>query len=136
MVFIVNDLLRLTEAEDVGFQIHKENLNLRASIAEVMVAFEDEASRKDLSIQGEYDYAVPGTVKIDPSGLRKVLSTLLGNVLQNSKSGNILVKLHHIDNTEANHLIAISFKDEGVGLSEEELDRCASCIEIAIWGKG
>jgi signal transduction histidine kinase len=63
LVFIVNDLLRLTEAEDVGFQIHKENLNLRASIAEVMVAFEDEASRKDLSIQGEYDYAVPGTIR-------------------------------------------------------------------------
>jgi len=122
LVSVINDLLNLTEAEDTDFQIYEVNVDLNVMISEVVAAFKDETERKNLSVQVEHDIAVPRKVRCDPNRLRQVLSNLLANAVQNSDSSNIYINLDYINTTEANSLIRISFRGEGAGLLEHELD--------------
>jgi CheY-like chemotaxis protein len=122
LVFVVNDLLQLTEAENADFHIHEDNVDLRSILSEVVAAFRDEASRRNLDVRIEDDKAVPQLVRCDPAGLRQVISNLLANGLQSSQDGYIDVGLQQIQTTHTNSVIKIFFKDEGTGLSEQQLD--------------
>jgi len=122
LVFVVNDLLNLTEAEDTSFQIQESNIDLRSIVAEVVRAFEDEATRRSLEIIVEDDPAVPQLLRCNPSGLRQVISNILANSIKSSTNGRIHIGLKHILSAESSFMIQINFKDEGMGLSEEQLD--------------
>jgi two-component sensor histidine kinase len=122
LVFVVNDLLYLTEAEKASFEVREENVDLRSMLSEVVATFRDEASRRNLHISIEDDLIVPERIRCDPIGLQQVVSNLLANGLQSSETGRIIVSLRHIEATEASSTIQISVKDEGIGLSEHQLD--------------
>jgi nitrogen-specific signal transduction histidine kinase len=122
LVAVVTDLLNLTEAEEVDFHAHEDNVDLSVIIAEVVSAFKDETLRKSLKVHVAQDPSVPRLVRCDPSGLRQVLSNLVANAIQSSEAGNIYITLEHPRTIEADPLIKITIKDEGIGLSEQELD--------------
>ncbi|TVY83041.1 Cyanobacterial phytochrome B [Lachnellula suecica] len=124
LVFVVNDLLRLTEAENADFNAHEDNLDLRAMSQEVIAAFKDESERKKLKIQFEDDVEIPQTIRCDPSGLRQVLSNLMANAIEHSNSGGgpVQVGLKLLNITDTKLLIEVSFQDRGSGLSEQDLD--------------
>jgi signal transduction histidine kinase len=122
LLTVVNDLLNLTEAENADFDVHEDNIDLRVMLSEVIDAFKNESSRRGLTFQQDCDSAVPRLLRVDPNGLRQVLSNLLTNAIQNSESGKIYISLNHVKTTEAQSVVKITFKDEGVGLSEHELD--------------
>ncbi|KAF4628477.1 hypothetical protein G7Y89_g9679 [Cudoniella acicularis] len=103
-------------------EIHEENIDLRSILSEVVVAFKEEALRRNLHIKTEDDQAMPQLVRGDPSGLRQVVSNLLANALQSSDGAHINIGLQHIKTTQTNLVIRISFTDHGIGLSEEHLD--------------
>lgn len=122
LVFVVNDLLHLTEAEGGSIAVHEANVNLRSMISEVAAAFKGELDRKGLETELQVEAAVPQIVKCDPNGLRQVLSNLLANAVQGSDQGCIRIALSHVTTTESNLSVHISVKDEGLGLSEQQLD--------------
>lgn len=123
-MFVVNDLLRLTQAENADFHAHEDNLDLRTMCHEVIIAFKDESARKKLDVGFEDDEQVPQNVRCDPSGLRQVLSNLMANAIQNSSSegGSIEVSVKLLNTTDTKSLIEIAFQDRGSGLSEQDLD--------------
>ena len=122
LVFVVNDLLNLTEAEDTTFQIQESNVDLRSTLAEIIVAFEDEAIRRNLDIAIEDDPAIPELLRCNPSGLRQVLSNLLANSIKCSSNSRIRIVLKQVSSTDSSYVIQINFQDEGTGLSEQQLD--------------
>lgn len=122
LVFVVNDLLNLTEAEDGVYATYEDDVDLRSMVAEVIRAFQRESDRKGLEVGFQDDAAVPRIVRCNPDGLRQVLSNLLANAIQYSDQGHIYIGLYHIEDAEGNPSIRVSFQDEGVGLSELQLD--------------
>lgn len=122
LVHVVNDLLNLTEVEGTAFDTYEENVDLRATVADVAAAFRDEATRKKLDIRLNNDPAIPHLVRCEPTGMRQVISNLLANGVQNSENGQINISMEHIETTQTNVSIKISFADHGRGLSEEQLD--------------
>ena len=122
LVFAVNDLLNLAQAEDYDFNVNEDNVDLKAMISDLINVFETESARRGLKLILEDDTAVPKLVRCDPTGIRQVISNLLANAIQNSDTGNVQIGLEHISSSEASTLIEISIKDDGSGLSEEQLD--------------
>jgi signal transduction histidine kinase len=124
LIFVVNDLLHLTEAEDGEHAAtHEDNVDLRSTMNEVICAFRSESARKNLQVDVVDDAAIPQIVRSNPAGLRQVLSNLLANAIQYSNGGHIRIALQRLSTTEDNSSIRISFEDEGVGLSEQQLER-------------
>ena len=95
LVFLVNDLLQLTEVEKADFQIHEDNVDLRSTVSEVVAAFRTEEARRNLEIRIKNDEAVPQEVRCDPGGMRQVISNLLANALQSFDGGCINIGLQH-----------------------------------------
>jgi len=122
LVFQVNDLLSLTEAEDSNFNTHEENIDLRSMLQEVINSYKDRASRPELQIELHDDLHIPTIVRCDPSMLRAVISNLLANAIQHSGGDQISIQLEQIDSSDTNDLVEMSFQDNGCGLSEQALD--------------
>jgi signal transduction histidine kinase len=92
LVFQVNDLLNLTEAEDSDFNTHEDNVDLRNMAMEVIGSFKEGPIGEKLDISLEDDGNVPRVVRGDPSMLRQVMSNLLANSIQHSVGGVTSVK--------------------------------------------
>jgi signal transduction histidine kinase len=92
LVFQVNDLLNLTEAEDSDFNTHEDNVDLRNMAMEVIGSFKEGSMGEKLDISLEDDSNVPRLLRCDPSMLRQVISNLLANSIQHSVGGVISVK--------------------------------------------
>ena len=122
LVFVVNDLLSLTEAEDISFKVNEEDVNITGMISEVIASFKDEADKKNIEVVLDPDQAIPTVVRCDATRLRQVVSNLLANAIQNSEDGIVRIELKLFTTTEAKTLIEISFLDWGIGLSEQQLD--------------
>ncbi|KAH6713916.1 PHY3, histidine kinase-group VIII protein [Leptodontidium sp. MPI-SDFR-AT-0119] len=122
LVFQVNDLLSLTEAEDSDFNTHEENIDLRSMLQEVINSYEDRSSRPGLQLELCDDLHVPTIVRCDPSMLRSVVSSLLANAIQHSGGNHVSIKLEQISSTDASNLVEMSIQDNGCGLSEQALD--------------
>ena len=123
LVFVVNDLLSLTDVEDIDFKIHKDNVNLKQMISEVITAFQDETARRRLHIVLHADEKVPDIVRCDPAGFRQVISNLLTNAIEHGSGDTIKIELLYLSSTDSNILIEAAFQNEGKGLTEAELDR-------------
>lgn len=122
LVFVVNDLLSLTEVEEVEFKVHEENVELRRVVSDLSEAFKEECGRRDMVIELHDDEEVPEKVRCDPAGLRQVCSNLLTNAIQHGRGKLIQIGLRHLSTAESHTLIEVFFQDEGVGLSEKQLD--------------
>lgn len=130
LVFVVNDLLSLTEVEDVDFKMHEDNVNLKRMVTELMAAFKDESKRRNMEIELHEDETVPNIVRCDPAGLRQVLLNLLTNAIEHGLSGKVIkIELKSLSATDGNTLVEIAFQDEGEGLSEQELDSIFQDLE-------
>ncbi|KAH7346416.1 PHY3, histidine kinase-group VIII protein [Rhexocercosporidium sp. MPI-PUGE-AT-0058] len=122
LVFQVNDLLSLTEAEDTNFNTHEENIDLRSMLQEVINSYKDRSCRPELQLDLRDDVHVPTIVRCDPSMLRTVVSNLLANAIQHSGGNRISIELEQLNSTDTNNLVELSFQDNGCGLSEQALD--------------
>jgi CheY-like chemotaxis protein len=122
LVFVVNDLLSLTEVEGIDFKNHEDNIDLRQVITDLTGAFKDKASNRVLEINLTDDEAIPTVVRCDPAGLRQVLSNLLTNSIEHGTGDVVNIELTHLSATEENDLVEIAFQDKGKGLTEAELD--------------
>lgn len=123
LVLVVNDLLRLTEAESGEVAAHEDDIELRSFASDVIASFKDGLNKKTIHIRFQDDSSDPQIVRCDPGGLRQVLSNLLAHAAHNSDIGSIIVvTLARIETTENNDLVCISVKDEGQGLLEGQLD--------------
>jgi len=122
LVFVVNDLLRLTEAESGGPSAHEDNVDLRSMLSEIIAAFKGELEKRSINVRPQDEAAVPRIIRCDPNGLRQVLSNLLANATNCSEGGCISVSLRRIEVAQDTFSIQISVEDEGQGLSEQQLD--------------
>jgi CheY-like chemotaxis protein len=129
LVFVVNDLLNLTEIEDVNFNIHEENVDLRNLLCEVITAFQAEAAKRHLTVDLDANLFASWTVRTDPTSLRQVVSNLLANAIKYSNRGHVQVHMDEVIKAESNTTIEISFEDEGSGLSEQHLNTIFQSFE-------
>lgn len=127
LVFAANNLLSLTEAEEIDFKDHEENVNLRRMITDLCKAFKAGGTKRNLEIHD--DEAIPEYVCCDPTGLRQVLSNLLTNSIEHGCGKLIQIGLRHLSTAESHTLIELFFQDEGKGLSEKELDSIFQDLE-------
>ncbi|KAM3087730.1 hypothetical protein ACMFMG_001806 [Clarireedia jacksonii] len=128
LIFVVNDLLSLTEVEEDAFEFSHDTVLLDDMMTEVIEAFHDECHKKNLTIKFDENTDTPSMIKCDGVRLRQTISSLLSNTVKHSSGGDVTVGLKNAPNestqatTEARTPIEIYFENHGSGLTELELD--------------
>ena len=122
LIYVIDDLLNLTKAEDGPVNSPAEIFDLGATVSEVITAFRKEAMRKGLDLTVSTHPGIPEMVKGDASRLRQVLSNVTSNAFQNSMNGGIKVDIRPLSHKPDSSVIGITVQDLGVGMSENQLD--------------
>ncbi|KAL4750635.1 hypothetical protein BDW72DRAFT_110997 [Aspergillus terricola var. indicus] len=124
LIYVINDLLDLTNVEKGQSLIKDEPFNLPTTFNEATTMFENEAKRKGLNYKVLSRPGIPETVIGDQRRVRQSISNLISNAVQNTSSGGVTVEVWHApgegDTDKATVKIAVL--DTGRGISSSTLE--------------
>lgn len=115
MINIVGDLLVLSELEEKGSRLEKEDVDVRALAENVVRIFEKPAREKGLTLSVE---AAPGLPPLmaDPYEIERLLLNLVDNGVKYTDKGGVAVRLA----AEGDRFI-IEVADSGIGIDSEHI---------------
>ncbi|WP_064092594.1 two-component system histidine kinase PnpS [Rossellomorea aquimaris] len=114
---LIQDLLELSKIEKQGFELTTEMSEISSLIEEVMPILKEKAKSKEIEIQTSFETV--GEAEVDSYRLKQVFINLISNAIAYTpKGGKVIVVVR-----EDKRKVHISIKDNGIGISEEELPR-------------
>ncbi|KAF7956144.1 hypothetical protein EAE96_005064 [Botrytis aclada] len=122
LIFVVNDLLNLTEAEGEDLEMSHDNVVLAEMMNDVIRDFGDECQKKSLNIRFDESTDIPPVVKCDGVRLRQTITNLLSNTVKHSTAGDVVVGLKNVGSDDDKTRVEMFFTDNGSGFTEPELD--------------
>lgn len=119
---MVEELLDFSRFQRVGSTLNRENLDVIAIIADVVLMFGDKAKRegKNLNWSG-FDQQV--VVSIDQSRIKQVLINVVDNALKYTETGGTINVSAFFKTLLEQQYIVIKISDNGCGIKEEDLDK-------------
>ncbi len=120
---ILNSLLDLSRIESGKIGMKFEELDLRSSIEFILSSLKPQADGKSIRLKMEIPEELP-SVYGDREKVEQILTNLLGNALKfTSEGGEISVSAKPFENEGNMDMVAISVRDSGMGIPEDQLDR-------------
>ncbi|KAL4987461.1 hypothetical protein BDW68DRAFT_161114 [Aspergillus falconensis] len=124
LIYVINDLLDLTNVEKGQSLIKDEPFDLPTTFNEATAMFESEAKRKGLNYRVMLQPGIPDTVIGDQRRVRQSISNLISNAVQNTSAGGVTVEAWQApeegDTDKAT--IKIAVLDTGRGISPSTLE--------------
>jgi signal transduction histidine kinase/DNA-binding response OmpR family regulator/HAMP domain-containing protein len=125
LLSLINEILDLSKVEAGKMQIEPRDIALTDVKQFVERTFAPVAEQKSLRFSVELDDSLPATVRTDPQRLQQVLKNLLANAFKFTEHGSVELRidtvadrraLEHSALHHANHVIAFSVIDTGIGI--------------------
>ena len=129
LVYVINDLLDLTKAEQGKELTVGEVFDFMTVIRAATDPYLSEAKRKGLTYSVEDNGGIPHQVIGDSRRLRQILSNVTANAIKYTTSGAVKVELWLINITENRVTIDIAVQDTGCGISSQQLDAIFNELE-------
>ena len=120
LLSILNGILDLSKIEVGRMTVERILCSPAGVIAEVLSLMRVPADAKKLSLDCEYQGAVPETIQSDPTRLRQILLNLVGNAIKFTKVGGVRLTVRLV--TGEAPMIQFDVQDTGIGMSVEEMD--------------
>ncbi|HGG58142.1 MAG TPA: hypothetical protein ENK31_10135 [Nannocystis exedens] len=118
---IIDDVLDLSKVEAGTVEVHLEEVELRAFLADFVRGVRAQVIEKGLTfsleVRGEL---VP---LADPMRLRQVLLGLLSNAIKFTSRGSITITAERVDDGGERPQVCISVRDTGIGISADDARR-------------
>ncbi|GAB1196561.1 hypothetical protein APSETT444_005833 [Aspergillus pseudonomiae] len=124
LIYVINDLLDLTNTEKGQDLIKDEPFDLGVTFKEATGMFESEVERKGINYTVLLHPGIPQTVIGDQRRVRQAMSNLISNAIQHTSGGDITVELwRQPGRTEdGSATIQIAVLDTGSGISQARLE--------------
>jgi signal transduction histidine kinase len=124
LIYVINDLLDLTNTERGQSLIKDEVFNLPETLKEATDMFENEVERKGIAYNITLHPGIPISVKGDQHRVRQVIMNVISNAVQHTLSGSIHVEFRlppgqpysgYVD-------VEVAVHDTGSGMSQTTID--------------
>lgn len=116
---LVQDLITLNQMESGVIKFSKIPFDLKETVQEVLEQLEEKASRRNVKILFKYDNEISYRTLADKDKIFRVIQNLVSNAIKyNKDEGKVIVRLK-----SRKKLISFKVKDEGQGISPEDLKR-------------
>lgn len=124
LIYVINDLLDLTNTEKGQELIKDESFDLETTFREATDMLAGEAKRKNISYTVSVQPNIPPKVLGDQRRVRQVLSNIIANAIQQTTSGAVTVEMwRSATQTSADHVaVEVMVVDTGVGMSKQKLE--------------
>ncbi|KAJ9298561.1 hypothetical protein DTO271G3_3528 [Paecilomyces variotii] len=124
LIYVINDLLDLTNTENGQNLIKDEVFDLHTTLKEAAQMFEGEAKRKNIAYNVIEYPGVPKSVVGDQRRVRQVITNIISNAMQHTSSGAITVESWPSPSQqEPDHMdVELAVSDTGSGMSQDTLE--------------
>jgi two-component system phosphate regulon sensor histidine kinase PhoR len=117
LMYIVNDLLLLSELEARGTSVVPEEVSLKKLIENISRIFEQRIKEKDLTFTIDVQEDVP-VINVDPFKIEQMFINLIDNAIKYTEKGGITLSIH-----QAPSAVTVVLQDTGIGIPTEHLQR-------------
>ncbi len=117
LIYIVQDLLALSELEESGVTLELEDVDMSDVLENVLGIFEQKLQDKGITLKREVEPDLP-CLKGDPFKLEQMFINLIDNAINYTEKGSIVISIGRKDNR-----IMIQVRDTGNGIPEDDLPR-------------
>lgn len=123
LIYIINDLLDLTNAENGQSLIKDEVFNLSETIREATDIFGEEAKQKHVDLLIVQHSKLPPVLG-DQRRVRQVIMNLISNAVQHTSSGAVTVETYILpDQGETDNIaVEVAIHDTGSGMSQKTVE--------------
>lgn len=123
LVYIINDLLDLTNAENGQRLIKDEVFNLSETLTEATDIFWEEARQKHMAMQVVQHASLPPVLG-DQRRVRQVITNLISNAVQHTSSGAVTIESCVVpESLDQDHIsVEVAIHDTGSGMSQETVE--------------
>ncbi|KAJ5281965.1 hypothetical protein N7478_007337 [Penicillium angulare] len=131
LIYVINDLLDLTNTETGQELIKDETFDLKSTLHEAFDMLAGEAKRKNISYSMNAQPGLPSNVLGDQRRVRQVFSNIISNAIQQTASGAVIVEIWRSANQPLNDHVAVEMMvvDTGAGMSKADLETLFSELE-------
>ncbi|KAI1319820.1 hsp90-like protein [Xylariaceae sp. FL0255] len=129
LIYVINDLLDLTQTEEGKNLVKDEVMDLPACIIEATDPFKIDAKRKGISYEVMEHPGLPRFVHGDYRRVRQAVANMTANAVQNTAAGSIKVESFVTEVLENRVTVEIAVHDTGCGMSNEKLDSLFQDLE-------
>jgi two-component system, NtrC family, sensor kinase len=125
---LVDQILDLAKITSGRLEIHREPMDLRPFLLDVVSEVESLAREKGLTLSIALESATP-RIKSDSLHLRQILMNLLGNAIKYTPSGNVVVRTYDPQQNPDDKILvpglwtAIEVADTGIGIHPDDHQR-------------
>lgn len=116
------DLSKITRSE---FKLDKSPFLLLETLNQVVSGHYMEADRKGIKLEAKFDSNLPKAVMGDPVRLKQIIRNLLGNAINHTDQGKVMLGVTLIRDSRKKALIEFNVVDTGKGLSRKDLRKIA-----------
>lgn len=122
LVSVINDLLDLTKAEEGQNLTMDEVFDFAEAVREEVNIFVGHAKRKGIGLELVENPGVPTFVIGDQRRVRKAISNVTANAIQNTFVGAVKLEICLVEHADDHVDIDVVIQDTGVGMSAKMMD--------------
>jgi HAMP domain-containing protein/signal transduction histidine kinase/CheY-like chemotaxis protein len=129
LLSLINDILDLSKIESGTVSIEVGEMPMSALKQHMERTFRQLAADKHLDFNVQFDGRLPATIRTDEKRLQQVVLNLLSNAFKFTSQGGVTLAVQTVDSgwskshpvlRNAEHAIAISVTDTGIGIPEDK----------------
>ena len=120
LLSIINDILDFSKIEANKMVLSPTDVNLGHLMRDLMQLFQRSAELKGLSLNLNFDAAVPVWCRVDAGRLRQILANLLGNAIKFTHTGHVQLTVTRVASGEDSAQWRFEVTDTGIGIPAEQ----------------
>ncbi|KKY33576.1 putative hsp90-like protein [Diaporthe ampelina] len=122
LIYVINDLLDLTQTEEGNNLVKDEIFDLIACVREATDPFRNDAKRKGIDYEVVEHPGLPKYVCGDQRRLRQAVSNVTANAVQHTSEGYVKIEVYSAEVQDTKVRVEIIVQDTGRGMSDSQLD--------------
>jgi signal transduction histidine kinase len=127
LVYVIDDLLRVSSAQQSHFSHLEATFDIKASILEILESLGAHARSKGLTFEYVNNGDPPSLVKGDAHQLRQILIQIVTNAVRFTQSGGINIETKVVSTSSDEFcFLEICVRDTGEGLTQRQLGMFSS----------
>ncbi len=115
---MVNDLLDISRSELNTVRREIRPVIIQKVIEEVILLFENEAAKRNITINTSYEQNIP-LIKVDQNEIERLMTNLVSNAIKYNKTGGtVCISVH-----KSAKYVEITVEDTGIGIKPNEKEK-------------
>lgn len=122
LLTIINDILDFSKIEAKKLTLENIEFDLQILIDNIISALALKAHEKGLELTVHLSSEIPIQLLGDPGRLNQIITNLVGNAIKFTQSGEIIIQINLVSESEHAAILRFMVKDSGIGIPQNRQD--------------